>query len=101
MPVERKADSTGTFKVVLTIDPASIAATTTGETTTAVPSTQPQVFASDEVVAVKPPSGLNAGLVVSHAFVAAANSITLRLGNTSIAALDAASGSYTFFIARF
>jgi hypothetical protein len=47
-------------------------------------------------VAVSPPSALNSGIVVAGAWVAADDSLTIRLGNLTAGAINPASGTWAF-----
>lgn len=75
----------------VTVDPANILASTTGETSVTITG----VAAGDLVILI-PPTTLEAGLVVSSTVVASANTVTLRLGNTTVGAVNAASATWTY-----
>lgn len=86
----------GVFYRTATFDPASVATITTAEQDVTVL----DVRATDIVLSVSPPAALNAGLGVVGARVKSANTITVRLINTTAAAIDAGSGTWTFAICR-
>jgi len=96
MPVLQKADHTATFSADVSVDLGSQAPSTTTDNTVTVPG----VLAGDDIVQVIPPSGLNAGLGVSHARVTAADTVSLRLVNATAGAIDPASLTYRFIVGR-
>lgn len=85
---------TGSF----TWNPASIGATTTADTTLAVAS-YPSLkgLRAGMPVVVTPPSTLDAGLIIGASWIAADDTLTIRLRNTSGSAVDQASGTWAFF----
>lgn len=78
------------------VDPASIAAQTSAETAV----TLTGVGVDDEVVGVEIPASLEAGLAYSGARVSAADTVQLRLTNVTTAAVDGASRTWVFFVAK-
>lgn len=92
----QRADFGGSFYVDVTFDPASVATVTSSEQDVTVTG----VLATDVCLAVIPPVALNAGLLVGFGRVKSANTVTVRLLNTTAGALDAASGTWRFVIGR-
>lgn len=92
----QKFDGLGIYYRTATFDPASVATVTTSEQDVTVA----DVLATDHCLAAIPPVALNAGLGVVAARVKSAGVITVRLMNTTAGALDAASGTWTFVLAR-
>lgn len=74
----------------VTVDPPSVGANTTAEFDVVLAG-----VAVGDRVHVIPPAALNAGLFVA-AVRAKAGNITIRLGNCTAGALDAASGSWEY-----
>lgn len=83
------------FALTKTFDPASVATITTAEQDVTVTG----VKVGDIVLAVNKPS-LTAGLGICNARVKAADTISLQFVNPTAGAVDAASETYTFVIAR-
>jgi hypothetical protein len=52
------------------------------------------------VIAVIGPAALDAGLLIQSARVASANTVTVRLFNSTAGAINEASGVYRFIIGR-
>jgi hypothetical protein len=77
-----------------TLDFPSVAAGADEELTVTVPDA-----AIGDPVVVAPPAALEAGLAVT-AFVSAANTVTVRLVNATVAPIDPASASYTVAIIK-
>lgn len=77
------------------VDPASIALDAVANTAVAVTG----VATTDRIIAI-PPVDLEAGLVMQSAWVSAANTVTVRLQNTTGAAIDGASKTWTFLAFR-
>ena len=78
----------------VTLDVASVAATTSVEQTVTVKGLKPGDF-----VSVNKPS-LHAGLVVSTCRVSAADTLAITFGNTTAGAIDPAPESYLLFYFR-
>lgn len=75
-----------------TVNPASIAANTTGETNVTIPRSVPGM-----VFLVQPPSTLDAGIVCcSPAICTTAGTVILRLANVTVGAVDVASSVFNF-----
>jgi predicted transcriptional regulator len=53
-----------------------------------------------DFVAVMPPSGLNAGLVVGGAFISAVNQVSFFVANVTAAAQNPGAQTYTFLVIR-
>jgi hypothetical protein len=96
MPVLQKADHTATFTLDVSLDLGSQAPSTTTDNTVTVPG----LLAGDDIVGIVPPSGLNAGLAVSHARVTAADTVSLRMANATAGAIDPAALTYRFIVGR-
>lgn len=96
MAVEQRADFGGLFYVDVTYDAASLAAGTAVDASVTVPG----VLSTDVIVWVVPPAAWNGGMMVQSARVASANTVTMRLFNTTAGALDPASGTYRFIVGR-
>jgi hypothetical protein len=96
MPVLQRGDHGGTFTLDVSVDLGSQAPATSTENTVTVPG----VLAGDDIIGVIPPSGLNAGLAVSHARVTAADTVSLRLVNATAGAIDPASLTNRFVVGR-
>jgi len=78
--------------VAATVNPASIAANTTGETNVTVTGAVP-----GQVFIVQPPSTLDAGIVCcSPAICTTAGTVILRLANVTVAPIDVASSTFNF-----
>lgn len=73
------------------IDPASIAAASTGDTTFALVGA-----ALGDLILMSPPVSLEAGLVFGGAWVSAADTVTVRLGNVTAGAIDGASRTWSY-----
>lgn len=78
-----------------TVDPASLNAGTTANTSVAVAG----VAAGDFIFAV-PPATLNHGIVVQGCSCAVAGTILLRLSNLTAGAIDVASGTWGFLVVQ-
>lgn len=83
------------FSVSVTFDPASVAAATVAEQTATVSGVQ----VGDIVMAWNKPT-TTTGLGVVNARVSAANTLAVAFVNPTAVAVDAASESWTFVIAR-
>lgn len=79
-----------------TVNPASVAANTSAEQTFTVTG----VAAGDVVVSATKPSAFTAGCGLTGARVSAANTVALTFMNTSAGAIDEASETWTFVVAR-
>lgn len=79
-------------KGTVTIDPASINATTVSSQTF----TLSGVVAGDSIVLNPPPTGLTAGLLVMQVYASGTNQITVVFQNTTGSPIDQASGSWTY-----
>lgn len=79
-----------------TVDFPSISANTTGELAVTVPG----VLATDHYVGCEIASTLNAGLGVVGGYVSAANTVTLRVMNTTAGALNPASATMQIHVLR-
>lgn len=78
------------------VDPASIAAATTGETDVTITGAE-----VGDVVLMEPPSTLNAGIVAqSVCRVSAADTIKLRLGNLTAGAIDVLSATWRYTLIK-
>lgn len=84
------------LKGAVTIDPASINATTVSSQTF----TLTGAVVGDSLVLNPPAAGLTAGLVIGQYFVSAANTITIVLYNTTGAPIDEASASWIYKLVR-
>lgn len=78
-----------------TLDPASVAANTAATETAAVPEARVGDF-----VAASPRVALDAGLILTHAWVATDGTITIELQNVTAAAIDAVSAMWDYVIVR-
>ena len=96
MPAEVRSDIAGIQAYSVTYDPASLATVTARDDAVTVPG----VLSTDYVVAVIPPATLNGGMHVLTARVTAANTVTVRLYNSTAGAVDVASGTWIFLIGR-
>lgn len=82
-------------KAAVTVDPASIAAGAIAEETVTVSGA-----VAGDLVLVSPPTTLNAGIGVVGAYVSAADTVKLRLLNSTGGAVDIASASWIFGLLR-
>lgn len=96
--MSQKADAHGVSKVAVTYDLASINGTTIADRAVTVAGVLSGV---DEILRVEPPAALDYGLSIQGARVTADNTVTVRIQNVTGAPIDAASGVWTFYIARF
>lgn len=80
----------------VTIDPASVNATTVASQTF----TLTGAATGDSLVINPPAAGLTAGLLVLQTFVSAANQITIVFYNTTGSPIDQASASWTYQLSR-
>jgi hypothetical protein len=96
MAVEQRADFGGVFFVDVTYDAADLAAGAIVDAAVTVPG----VLSTDVVIAVMGPAALDAGLLIQSARVASANTVTVRLFNSTAGAINEASGVYRFIIGR-
>ncbi len=96
MATSQRSDHGGTFIIDATVDLASVAAAITANQSVTVNG----VLSTDEIIAVIPPTTLNNGLAVVQANVTADNTVTLRVINATAGALDAASATFRFVVAR-
>lgn len=78
-----------------TLDFASIAADAEAELTVTVPDAQ-----VGDPVMVAPPAALEANLIVAAAFVSAADTVTIRLYNPTVGAIDPAAADWTVAIVK-
>lgn len=93
----------GTSTVALTqimsgtvsVNPASIAAASTGDTTVTITG-----VASGDVVVMNPPDALEAGLAFGGCWVSAADSVKVRLVNPTAGAVDGAARNWTYAVFR-
>lgn len=76
----------------VSVNPASLAATTSAETSVSVPCN------FNDVVLVQVPASLEVGLAFSGVRVSAANTIALRLTNVTSGAIDGAARTWTFIV---
>lgn len=85
-----------TRKYTATFDAASLAAATARDDAITVTG----VASTDEVVGWQGPAAADALLEIKHARVTSANTITVRFANQfdATTAIDAASGTYTFYV---
>lgn len=83
-------------KYTATYDAASLAATTARDDTITVTG----VAATDQVIGVQLPAAFAASLEAQLVRVSALDTIILRLNNPSAAAVDAASGTVTFYVVK-
>lgn len=93
-----KGESTEWTRVEATtvaVNPASIAANTTGDTDVTITGAL-----TTDIVTVHPPSTLEAGLVSGGAWVQSANTVRIRLGNVTAAPIDGASANWTVVLWR-
>lgn len=58
------------------------------------------VKADDIILAVIPPSSLDDDVVISHAYVSAANTVVIVSGNVGAGTPNVASGTWTFAVCR-
>jgi hypothetical protein len=82
-------------EVTATVDPASINANVSGDTSITVAG----VARGDYVIGIEAPAALDAGISY-NAWVTAANTITLRLANSTAGAVNVASADWKFLIAE-
>lgn len=95
--------STGKVKAYTTVqtytavyDPASLAATTARDDAVTVTG----VAATDVCLGYQAAPALTSGLDIQEVRVSGANTITVRLNNASAGAIDGASGTWTFYVAK-
>jgi hypothetical protein len=80
-----------------TWNPPSIGATTTVDTTlTTTDAPEVEGLRVGQAVYVSPPSTLDAGLVFGGAYVAADDTLTIRLGNVTASPINPVSGTWAF-----
>lgn len=82
-------------KVAVSVNPASINTVTLAEETVTVTGA-----AAGDIVVVSPPAALDAGIAVVGAFVSAANTVKLRLYNSTGGSVDIAAGNWVFGLIR-
>lgn len=82
-------------KVAVSVNPASIATVTLAEETVTVTG----AVAGDAVI-VNPPTTLDAGIAVVGAFVSAADTVKLRLYNSTGGGVDIAAANWVFTLIR-
>lgn len=93
-----KLVATGRFNIKqgsFSYDPASIAANSTGEGTVTISGLK-----TTDIVLVEVPD-LEDGLVFGGAWVSAANTLTIKLGNITAAAIDGAAKTWRYIAIRF
>ena len=78
------------------MNPPSVGAQTSGTATMTVPG----VRLGDFVVCAIPSQNLNAGMGISHAWVSAADTISVRIINATAGALDPVAATYNFLLVR-
>lgn len=83
-------------KGTVSIDPASIAAGAVGETSVTIAG----AAAGDSVIMNPPAAGLTAGLIFGGCTVSAANTVKVRIFNSTAGAIDEAAGTWTYAILR-
>ena len=84
---------TSVKKWTATDDAASIGATTSQDEAVTVTG----IATTDEILSVRGPDALEARAVIKGGRASGANTITMRMENSSAGAVDPASGTYTFF----
>lgn len=82
-------------KVAVAVDPGNITTLTTLEVSVTVAGA-----AAADLVVVSPPAAIEAGLVIGAAYVSGANTVKLRLYNSTGADINPASGSWIFGLIR-
>lgn len=96
MAVLQRSDHGGTFAIDVSLDLGSQGAATTTENAVTIAG----LLATDDIIAVIPPSGLNAGLGISHARVTAADTASIRVINATAGAIDPAALTYRVIVGR-
>jgi hypothetical protein len=96
MAVEQRSDFGGVFYTTATVDAAAMAANDSADETVTVSG----VLSTDIVLAVIPPSNLDDDVVVSHAYVSAADTVVVRIANVGAGTPNPASGTWGFVIGR-
>ena len=94
--MSQRSDFGGVFYTTATVDVPAFTANDSQDVSVTVAG----VLATDVPVAVIPPSNLDDDVVVSHAYVSAANTVVVRLGNVGAGTPDPASGTWGFVIGR-
>lgn len=89
-------DLTLVMKGTVSVDPASLLAATTNDTSVTITGA-----ALGDVIVMNPPDALESGLVFGGARVTAANTVKVRVGNVTAGAIDAAAASWTYAIYRY
>lgn len=79
----------------VSVNPASIAANTTGDTSVTIADAQ-----AGDVILWTPPSDLEAGLVVGGSWCASNGTVVLRLGNVTVGAIDGAAKTWSYVLIR-
>jgi hypothetical protein len=92
----QRSDFGGVFFIDATVDAAVMTANDSQDETVTVTG----VKATDVVIATIPPSNLDDDVVVSHAYVSAANTIVVRIANVGAGTPNPASGTWRFVIGR-
>lgn len=92
----QRADFGGVFYTTATVDLAAHTANDSQEDSVTVAG----VRATDIIIAVIPPSNLDDDIVVSHAYVTAANTVSIRTGNVGAGTPNVASGTWGFVVGR-
>lgn len=100
-PVSLAVGSTGTALTTIirgqvTLDPASVGSTTVADQAITITG----AAVNDTVIVNPPTTALTAGLLVLQSHVSVANTVTVRLYNTTGAPIDLASGSWTYCLIR-
>lgn len=80
----------GTFGTV-SIDPPNILANTTADVSVTIPG-----VSTDEVVILFPPAALESGLVYGGSRVTALDTVSVRIGNVTVGAINGASRSWVY-----
>lgn len=84
------------LKGTVTIDPASLAAGASADTSVTITG----VVAGDTVVLNPPAAGLTAGLHITGVWVSAADTVKVRIYNSTGGALDQASDTWNYLVIR-
>ncbi len=92
----QRDDFGGMFYTTAVLDLAAIATITAAYQAVTVPG----VLATDVLVNIVPPSGLEAGVIVSGGYVSAANTVQVRLGNPTAGSINPASATWGFVFGR-
>lgn len=96
MSVSQRGDYGGIFSVDVSLDLGAQATITTTKNTVTIPG----LLATDDILAVIPPSGLDLGVAFSHAYVTGANEAVIVMSNPTAGNINPGALTYRIVIGR-